>query len=381
MRIYADNAATTKISEKALDVMVMCMRNICANPSSQHIDGQRAKNVLEDARRKVAEVLNCNPKEIYFTSSGSESDNQAILTAAAAGEKQGKKHILASAFEHKAVLAALERLKERGFEIEYIYPSEDGVILPSQIKKAIRDDTALVTMMYANNEVGTIQPVKETGAICREKNVIFHTDAVQAAGHIPVDVQEDNIDMMSLSSHKFHGPLGAGIFYCKKVIEPVSLITGGGQERGKRAGTENLPAIAGMAAALKEATEGMEAAKENVIAKRDYLITELGKIEGARLNGDPVRRLPSNVNFSFEGVTGETLVMILDEKGISASSGSACMSGSAEPGHVLKAMGRSDEEALNSLRLSIGEDISWEETKYIAAAVKEAVERIRRYGI
>lgn len=378
MKVYADNAATTKISRNVIEAMTACMLETCGNPSSTHLEGQKAKNALEDARRRVAGILNCRPSEIYFTSSGSEADNQALLSAAAAGAGRGKKHIISSAFEHKAVLNTLSKLKKSGFEVQLLAPPEDGVLKVSQVKAAIREDTAFVSVMYANNEIGTIQPISEIGALCREKQVIFHTDAVQAAGHILIDVRRDNIDMLSLSAHKFHGPKGIGLLYSEKGIEPVRLIEGGGQERGKRAGTENLPGIIGLAAALGEATGNMESVSAAVMQKRDYIISLLNDVQGAKLNGDAEKRLPGNVNFCFEGVDGETLLMLLDEKGISASSGSACMAGSLEPSHVLAAIGRTAKEAAGSLRLSLGDDITWEEAEYIAATVKNAVEKIRR---
>ena len=378
MKVYADNAATTKMSRNVIEAMMSCMLETCGNPSSTHLEGQKAKNALEDARRRAAGILNCRPSEIYFTSSGSEADNQALLSAAAAGAGRGKKHIISSAFEHKAVLNTLSKLKKSGFEVQLLTPPEDGVLKVSQIKAAIREDTAFVSVMYANNEIGTIQPISEIGALCREKHVIFHTDAVQAAGHIPVDVRRDNIDMLSLSAHKFHGPKGIGLLYSGNGIEPVCLIEGGGQERGKRAGTENLPGIIGLAAALEEAAGNMESVSAAVIQKRDYIISLLNNVEGAKLNGDAERRLPGNVNFCFEGVDGETLLMLLDEKGISASSGSACMAGSLEPSHVLTAIGRTAKEAEGSLRLSLGDDITWEEAEYLAVTVKDAVEKIRR---
>lgn len=378
MKVYADNAATTKMSRNVIEAMMSCMLETCGNPSSTHLEGQKAKNALEDARRRAAGILNCRPSEIYFTSSGSEADNQALLSAAAAGAGRGKKHIISSAFEHKAVLNTLSKLKKSGFEVQLLTPPEDGVLKVSQIKAAIREDTAFVSVMYANNEIGTIQPISEIGALCREKHVIFHTDAVQAAGHIPVDVRRDNIDMLSLSAHKFHGPKGIGLLYSGNGIEPVCLIEGGGQERGKRAGTENLPGIIGLAAALEEAAGNMETVSAAVVQKRDYIISLLNNVEGAKLNGDAERRLPGNVNFCFEGVDGETLLMLLDEKGISASSGSACMAGSLEPSHVLTAIGRTAKEAEGSLRLSLGDDITWEEAEYLAVTVKDAVEKIRR---
>lgn len=353
--IYADNAATTKMSRVAIDAMLPYMDRIYGNPSSLHSVGQRANEALCDARERIAKRLGCTPREITFTSGGSEADNQAILSAAAIGEKKGKKHIISTAFEHHAVLHTLEKLKKQGFEIELLDVHRKGNITAEEVKAAIRPDTCLVTVMYANNEIGSILPIAEIGKICRDAGVIFHTDAVQAAGHLPIDVAKQNIDMLSLSAHKFHGPKGIGVLYCRCCIPLISLIEGGAQERGKRAGTENLPAIMGMAAALDDACEHMEENAAKVSALRDRLIAGLSKISHSVLNGDPVNRLPGNVHFCFEGIEGESLLLLLDAKGICASSGSACTSGSLDPSHVLLAIGHPHEIAHGSLRLSLCE--------------------------
>lgn len=353
--IYADNAATTKMSRVAIDAMLPYMNRIYGNPSSLHSVGQRANEALCDARERIAKRLGCTPREITFTSGGSEADNQAILSAAAIGEKKGKKHIISTAFEHHAVLHTLEKLKKQGFEIELLDVHRKGNITAEEVKAAIRPDTCLVTVMYANNEIGSILPIAEIGKICRDAGVIFHTDAVQAAGHLPIDVAKQNIDMLSLSAHKFHGPKGIGVLYCRRCIPLISLIEGGAQERGKRAGTENLPAIMGMAAALDDACEHMEENAAKVSALRDRLIAGLSKIPHSVLNGDPVNRLPGNVHFCFEGIEGESLLLLLDAKGICASSGSACTSGSLDPSHVLLAIGHPHEIAHGSLRLSLCE--------------------------
>lgn len=353
--IYADNAATTKMSRVAIDAMLPYMDRIYGNPSSLHSVGQRANEALCDARERIAKRLGCTPREITFTSGGSEADNQAILSAAAIGEKKGKKHIISTAFEHHAVLHTLEKLKKQGFEIELLDVHRKGNITAEEVKAAIRPDTCLVTVMYANNEIGSILPIAEIGKICRDAGVIFHTDAVQAAGHLPIDVAKQNIDMLSLSAHKFHGPKGIGVLYCRRCIPLISLIEGGAQERGKRAGTENLPAIMGMAAALDDACEHMEENAAKVSALRDRLIAGLSKIPHSVLNGDPVNRLPGNVHFCFEGIEGESLLLLLDAKGICASSGSACTSGSLDPSHVLLAIGHPHEIAHGSLRLSLCE--------------------------
>ena len=377
MYIYADNAATTKISPVAMGAMTKCMQEAYGNPSSLHSVGQKAAEVMQKAREDIAEILRADFREIYFTSGGTEADNQAIYSAAVFGAKKGKKHIISSAIEHHAVLHMLNRLEKEGFEITLLDVGEKGIVDPENVRKAIREDTALVTIMYANNEIGTLQPIREIGEICREKNVIFHTDAVQAAGHVPVNVTEDKIDMLSLSAHKFHGPRGIGVLYVRKGVPLFNLIEGGAQERGRRPGTENLPAIVGMAAALKEAVANMEAAGEKTVVLRDILIEGLSKIPHARLNGDAKKRLPGNVNFCFEGIEGESLLLLLDNKGIAASSGSACTSGSLDPSHVLLALGLPHEVAHGSLRLSISEENTEEEMRYIVEAVREVVEYLR----
>lgn len=377
MYIYADNAATTKINPVAMDVMNKCMTEVYGNPSSLHSAGQKAAEVMQKAREDIAQVLGADFREIYFTSGGTEADNQAIYSAAAFGEKKGKKHIISSAIEHHAVLHTLQRLEKEGFEITLLDVGEDGIVRPEDVRQAIREDTALVTIMYANNEIGTLQPISEIAAICREKKVIFHTDAVQAVGHVPISVREQNIDMLSLSAHKFHGPRGIGVLYVRKGVPLFNLIEGGAQERGRRPGTENLPAIAGMAAALKEAVSHMAAAEEKVSSLRDILIEGLSKIPHARLNGDAKKRLPGNVNFCFEGIEGESLLLLLDNKGVAASSGSACTSGSLDPSHVLLALGLPHEVAHGSLRLSLSEENTKEEMYYIIDAVREVVEYLR----
>ena len=378
--IYADNAATTKMSKAAVDTMVTMMNEEWGNPSSLYSHGQNAKEVLEKAREDVAAVIGAQPGEILFTSGGSEADNQAIRSGAELGRKKGKMHIISSAFEHHAVLHTLEKLKKEGFEITLLDVHENGLIRPSEVEEAIRDDTCLVTIMYANNEIGTIQPIREIGAVCRKKNVLFHVDAVQAVGHIPVNVADDNIDMLSASAHKFHGPKGVGFLYAKKGILLTNLIEGGAQERGKRAGTENVPGIAAMAAALKEAAAGMQENAAHQTAMRDRLIAGIGEIPHSALNGDAVHRLPGNVNFCFEGIEGESLLLLLDDKGIQASSGSACTSGSLDPSHVLLAIGRVHDVAHGSLRLSIGEDITEEEVDYIIQSVKDVVGYLRSFS-
>ena len=378
--IYADNAATTRMSERAIQTMVSLMNETWGNPSSLYAHGQEAKEVLEGARENIAQVIGASPREIYFTSGGSEADNQAIRSAAALGLKNGKKHIISTAFEHHAVLHTLEALRKQGFDITLLDVHEDGLVLPEQVEAAIRDDTCLVTIMYANNEIGTIQPIREIGAICRSRNVLFHVDAVQAVGHIPVNVAEDNIDMLSASGHKFHGPKGVGFLYAKKGILLTNLIEGGAQERGKRAGTENVPGIAAMAAALKEAQAQMEANTEHLTKMRSRLIEGLREIPHSALNGDEQHRLPGNVNFCFEGIEGESLLLLLDDKGICASSGSACTSGSLDPSHVLLAIGRVHDVAHGSLRLSLGEDITAEEVDYIISTVKDVVAYLRSFS-
>lgn len=377
MFIYADNAATTKTSRTAINAMLPYFDEIYGNPSSLHSAGQKAAEALYSFREEAATLLNCTPREIYFTSGGSEADNQAIISAARLGAKKGKKHIISTAFEHHAVLHTLEKLKKEGFDVELLDVHEYGNISPEQVKNAIRDDTCLVTVMFANNEIGSVLPIKEIGAVCREKGVIFHTDAVQAAGHLHIDVKEQNIDMLSLSAHKFHGPKGVGILYAKKGIALTNIIEGGAQERGKRAGTENLAGIAGMTAALKEAEEHLDENALKVSALRDRLIDGLSKIPHSALNGTKENRLPGNVNFCFEGIEGEGLLLLLDEKGICASSGSACTSGSLDPSHVLLAIGRPHEIAHGSLRLSLCETNTEEEVDYIIESVKSVVERLR----
>ncbi len=378
--IYADNAATTKMSEAAIRTMTSLARETWGNPSSLYAHGQRAKETLEDARRDVAAVIGASPEEILFTSGGSEGDNQAIRSAAALGDKKGKRHIVSTAFEHHAVLHTLDKLRREGFEVTLLDVHENGVVLPRDVGAAIREDTCLVTVMYANNEIGTVQPVREIGALCRERAVLFHTDAVQAVGHLPIHVEKDNIDLLSSSAHKFHGPKEAGFLYARKGVPLENLIEGGGQERGLRAGTENLPAIGAMAAALTQAAQNMAADAAHLTRMRDRLIRGLSRIPHSALNGDPVRRLPGNVNFCFEGIEGESLLLLLDDKGICASSGSACTSGSLDPSHVLLAIGRAHEVAHGSLRLSLGEEITEEETDRIIGAVTEAVAYLRSFS-
>ena len=377
MTIYTDNAATTKMSDTALAAMLPCLQDNYGNPSSLHSVGQRAAEALQGARETVARCLGCDPKEIIFTSGGSEADNQAIISAARWGALKGKKHIISTAFEHHAVLHTLKKLEKEGFEVELLPVGTTGTITPEQVAAAIRPDTALVTIMYANNEIGSILPIAEIGAVCREKGVIFHTDAVQAAGHLHIDVKAQNIDMLSLSGHKFHGPKGSGVLYARKGIPLVNIIEGGAQERGKRAGTENLPAIVGMAAALQEACDHIDENVAKVSALRDKLISGLSKIPHSALNGDPLHRLPGNVNFCFEGIEGESLLLLLDAKGICASSGSACTSGSLDPSHVLLAIGRPHEVAHGSLRLSLCEWNTEEEVDIILQEVPRIVEYLR----
>ena len=377
MIVYADNAATTKISEHALQAMLPCFETYYGNPSSLHTLGQQANEVLQDARARVAKCLGCEPREIYFTSGGSEADNQAIRSAALYGARKGKKHIISTAFEHHAVLHTLEKLKQEGFEVTLLDVSQGHTITAQQVKDAIREDTCLVTTMYANNEIGSILPIPEIGAVCKEAGVPFHTDAVQAVGHVAIDVKAQNIDMLSLSGHKFHGPRGVGALYCRKGLPLVNIIEGGAQERGKRAGTENTPAIVGMAVALEDACANMEA--NNAIARRhrDRLIEGLSKIPHSALNGDPVNRLPGNVSFCFEGIEGESLLLLLDAEGICASSGSACTSGSLDPSHVLLAIGRVHDVAHGSLRLSVCHLNTDEEIDHILKVVPAVVERLR----
>lgn len=376
--IYVDNAATTRLSDTALKAMMPLMQDIYGNPSSLHHVGQAAKEQLEAARRIVADCINApNPNEIYFTAGGSEADNQAILTAAYNGAKKGKKHIVSSKFEHHAVLHTLDKLAKEGFEIELLDVYSNGIVRVEDVKSAIRPDTALVTIMFANNEVGTIQPIAEIGAVCREAGVIFHTDAVQAVGHIPVDVQAMNIDMLSISAHKFHGPKGVGALYCKKGIPLQNLINGGAQERNKRAGTENTYAIAGFAAAIREAVDNLEKNEKYISALRDKLINGMKDIERCHLNGDINKRLPGTVNFSFEGIEGESLILLLDQKGICSSSGSACTSGSLDPSHVLLSMGVPIENAHGSLRLSLCEYNTEEEIDFILDTLHTVVPYLR----
>lgn len=377
MTIYTDNAATTRMSDTAVAAMLPCLQGNYGNPSSLHTVGQRANEALQSARETVARCLGCDPKEIIFTSGGSEADNQAIISAARFGTLKGKKHILSTAFEHHAVLHTLKKLEKEGFEVELLPVGTTGTITPEQVAAAIRPDTALVTIMYANNEIGSILPIPEIGAVCKEKGVLFHTDAVQAAGHLHIDVRAQNIDMLSLSGHKFHGPKGSGVLYARKGIPLVNIIEGGAQERGKRAGTENLPAIVGMAAALQEACDHIDENAAKVSALRDKLIAGLSKIPHSALNGDPVHRLPGNVNFCFEGIEGESLLLLLDAKGICASSGSACTSGSLDPSHVLLAIGRPHEVAHGSLRLSLCEWNTEEEVDIILREVPRVVEYLR----
>ena len=375
--VYADNAATTQMSRAAIDAMLPYMETIYGNPSSLHSVGQQAAEALQNARERIAACLNASPREIYFTSGGSEADNQAILSAARLGARKGKKHIISTAFEHHAVLHTLKKLEKEGFEIELLPVGAIGTITAQQVKSALRADTCLVTVMYANNEIGSILPIAEIGEVCREAGVLFHTDAVQAAGHVPIDVQAQHIDMLSLSAHKFHGPKGIGVLYARQGVPLTSLIEGGAQERGKRAGTENLPAIMGMAAALEDACAHIDENARKVSALCDRLIAGLSKIPHSALNGDPVNRLPGNVSFCFEGIEGESLLLLLDAKGICASSGSACTSGSLDPSHVLLAIGRPHEVAHGSLRLSLCEWNTDEDVDRILAAVPEVVAYLR----
>lgn len=375
--IYADNAATTKMSKGAIEAMLPYMDEFYGNPSSLYAFGQRAKEALEEARNRIAACLGAQARELTFTSGGSEADNQAIVTAARLGERMGKKHIISTAFEHHAVLHTLEKLEKQGFEVTLLDVHQNGIVTPGQVAQSIREDTCLVTIMYANNEIGTIQPIAQIGAICRERGVLFHTDAVQAVGHLPIDVKAQNIDMLSLSAHKFHGPKGIGVLYARRGIALEAMINGGGQERGKRAGTENIPGIMGMVRALEEACEDLDRRSKELAALRDRLIAGLDRIPYSQLNGDRVHRLPGNVSFCFEGIEGESLLLLLDDKGICASSGSACTSGSLDPSHVLLAIGRPHEVAHGSLRLSIGEDITQEEIDAIIRAVTQTVTDLR----
>ena len=378
--IYADNAATTRMSEKAIQTMTTLLEETWGNPSSLYEHGQKAKTVLENARAEIAAAIGADAREITFTSGGSEADNQAIRSAAEIGRAKGKMHIISTAFEHHAVLHTLERLKKEGFEITLLDVHENGLVVPSEVEAAIREDTCLVTIMYANNEIGTIQPIREIGEICRKKNVLFHTDAVQAIGHIPVSVIEDHIDLLSSSAHKFHGPKGVGFLYAKRGIRLTPLIEGGAQERGRRAGTENVPGIGAMAAALKESTEKRPENTAHLLRMRDRLISGLSEIPHCALNGDAEKRLPGNVSFCFEGIEGESLLLMLDDMGIQASSGSACTSGSLDPSHVLLAIGRVHDVAHGSLRLSLGEDITEEQVDEIIRSVKEVVTSLRGFS-
>lgn len=378
--IYADNAATTKMSEAAVNTMVAVLNENWGNPSGLYTLGQTAKEVLEKARQDVADAIGADPREIIFTSGGSEADNQAIISAARLGAAKGKKHIVSTAFEHHAVLHTLKKLEKEGFEVTLLDVHEDGLVRVDELEKALRDDTALVTVMFANNEIGTIQPIKEIGAVCRAHKIPFHTDAVQAIAHVHINVAEDNIDMLSASAHKFHGPKGVGFLYVKKGIRILNLIEGGAQEKGRRAGTENVAGIAAMATALTESLKELDKTNEIVKKRRDRLIEGIKEIPHCALNGDAVKRLPGNVNFCFEGIEGESLLLLLDDKGIQASSGSACTSGSLDPSHVLLAIGRVHDVAHGSLRLTINEDTSDEDIEYIIKSVKEVVEYLRGFS-
>ena len=377
MQIYADNAATTKMSRTAIDAMLPYMETYFGNPSSLHTIGQQAAEALQKARETVAECLGCQPREITFTTGGSEADNQALVSAARIGERKGKKHIISTAFEHHAILHTLKKLEKEGFEVQLLDVGPTGTITAQQVADAIREDTCLVTIMYANNEIGSIMPIPEIGAVCKEKGVLFHTDAVQAAGHLHIDVKAQNIDMLSLSAHKFHGPKGVGLLYARQGIPLTNIIEGGAQERGKRAGTENIPGIVSMAAALKEACDHIDENAAKVSALRDKLIAGLSRIPHSAVNGDLEHRLPGNVNFCFEGIEGESLLLLLDAKGICASSGSACTSGSLDPSHVLLAIGRPHEVAHGSLRLSLCEWNTEEEVDYMLQVIPEVVEYLR----
>ena len=379
--IYADNAATTRMSETAVAAMTECIRNSYGNPSSLYAFGQEAKERLEKAREEIAGIIGASsPREILFTSGGSEADNQALISAAALGAKKGRKHIISTAFEHHAVLHTLSRLEKDGFEVTLLDVHENGIVRPEEVEAAIREDTCLVSVMYANNEIGTIQPIAEIGAVCRKHSVLFHTDAVQAVGHLPINVQEENIDLLSASAHKFHGPKGVGFLYARKGVPLTNLIEGGAQERGKRAGTENTPGIVAMAAALKERAASLAEDQQKVSALRDRVIDGIGRIPHSALNGDRTNRLPGNVNFCFEGIEGESLLLLLDQKGICASSGSACTSGSLDPSHVLLAIGRVHDVAHGSLRLSLNEENTPEEAETIIRAVTETVDYLRSFS-
>ena len=380
MNIYADNAATTKPSRAAIEAMLPCLEEQYGNPSSLYSLGQRAKERLELARQDIASVIHASPKEITFTSGGSEADNQALRSAAALGKKSGKTHIISTAFEHHAILHTLNALEKEGFEVTLLPVHENGVVRVDELETLLRDDTCLVSIMYANNEIGTIQPIREIGALCRSRGVLFHTDAVQAVGHLPIDVEADHIDLLSASAHKFHGPKGVGFLFARKGIRLTNLIEGGAQERGKRAGTENVPGIVGMAAALRETAGNMDANTAHLLPLRNKLIAGLREIPHAALNGDEASRLPGNVNFCFEGIEGESLLLLLDDRGICASSGSACTSGSLDPSHVLLAIGRKHDVAHGSLRLSLGEDATETEVDYLIQNVKEVVEYLRGFS-
>ena len=377
MQIYADNAATTKMSRTAIDAMLPYMETYYGNPSSLHTVGQQAAEALMAARQTVAACLGCQPREITFTSGGSEADNQALVSAARIGERKGRKHIISTAFEHHAILHTLKKLEKEGFDVQLLDVGSTGTVTAQQVADVIREDTCLVTIMYANNEIGSILPIPEIGAVCREKGVLFHTDAVQAAGHLHIDVKAQNIDMLSLSAHKFHGPKGVGVLYARQGIPLTNIIEGGAQERGKRAGTENIPGIVSMAAALQEACAHIDENAAKVSALRDKLMAGLSQIPHSALNGDPVHRLPGNVNFCFEGIEGESLLLLLDAKGICASSGSACTSGSLDPSHVLLAIGRPHEVAHGSLRLSLCEWNTQEEVDYMLQVIPEVVAYLR----
>jgi len=379
--IYADNAATTRMSEAAVDAMADCIRTAWGNPSSLYAFGQEAKEKLEEARETVAGIVGAaSPREILFTSGGSEADNQALISAALLGAKKGKKHIISTAFEHHAVLHTLNKLQSEGWEVTLLDVHENGIVLPEEVEAAIREDTCLVSVMYANNEIGTIQPIAQIGAVCRKHGVLFHTDAVQAVGHLPINVQEESIDLLSASGHKFHGPKGVGFLYVRAGIRLTNLIEGGAQEQGRRAGTENLPAVAGMAAALKERAAHMAEEQRKVAALRDRVIDGLSRIPHSALNGDRDRRLPGNVSFCFEGIEGESLLLLLDQKGICASSGSACTSGSLDPSHVLLAIGRVHDVAHGSLRLSLNEENTPEEADQMIQGVTETVDYLRSFS-
>ena len=380
MKIYADNAATTKLSKKALEAMLPFLTEYYGNPSSLYTSGQLAREAVEKARETVARCIGAAPREIYFTSGGSEADNQAILSAAELGKKAGKTHIVSDTIEHHAVLHTLKKLEKQGFEVTYLPAHENGIVRVEELEAALRDDTCLVTIMYANNEIGTLQPVREIGAVCRSRGILFHTDAVQAVGHVPVDGNLDNEDMLSASAHKFHGPKGVGFLYVRKGVKLLSFIEGGAQERGKRAGTENVAGICGTAVALEEAVENMAANALKLTALRERLIKGLAEIPHSALNGDPLKRLPSNVSFCFEGIEGESLLLLLDDRGIEASSGSACTSGSLDPSHVLLAIGRVHDVAHGSLRLTLGDDATEEQVDYIIKQTGEVVSYLRSFS-